>query len=368
MGHLARQLQQQTRQDYAEISGRPGLVLSESDGDDGGRGPRTLLECAWWDWEGYRWALSMIHSRFVSVATPTTAEDGGGEKDGEGEQGQGPRSSSLKAMAPFFDLLNHSGAEPPSLVRACVCVHVCLCVSYVIPTYLPTIRSPGSHQTQPTARTTPTRPLCVKQAHGFAPALNALAVQSTTALPANRELCLNYGPHSPLKLLMLYGFLPQTSDDDIDRYASVDLYISTDPATTPGYPQKAKALAALGLPPAGAHAHSVTAAAPHIPPALLATLRIQRAATDAEMAGLEGAARGLLSPANERATLGALKGALESMLAALPPAPTPAPLPVGEGEDWGEGGLLGMVNLYVASERRVLRRALGRVAELEEGI
>ncbi len=40
----------------------------------------------------------MIHSRFVSVAATTA---------------QGP----LKAMAPFFDLLNHSSHDPPALVR-----------------------------------------------------------------------------------------------------------------------------------------------------------------------------------------------------------------------------------------------------------
>lgn len=199
--------------------------------------------------------------------------------------------------------------------------------------------------------------LCPLQAHGFAPALDALVVQSTAPLPAHQELYLNYGPHSPLKLLMLYGFLPPaTNEDDGDRYAAVDVYVSIDP-TTPGYRQKAQALAALGLPLFGAH--SVTAAAPHIPPALLAALRIQRAATEEkeEMGTLEGAMQGPLSPANERATLGALKGALESMLDALPPPS------VKEGE-----GLLGMVDRYLASERRVLQKALGRVTELEKGI
>lgn len=209
------------------------------------------------------------------------------------------------------------------------------------------------HHSSPPAQ--PTR-VSTAQAHGFAPALDALVVQSTVTLPAHQELSLNYGPHSPLKLLMLYGFLPPATDDnedEDDRYAAVDIYISTDPAITPGHRQKAQALAALGLPLAGAH--SVTAAAPHIPPALLATLRVQRAATEEEMGRLEGAMQGPLSPANERATLGALKGALESMLGALPP-----PAVEKEGE-----GLLGMVDRYLASERRVLQKALGRVSDLE---
>jgi hypothetical protein len=44
LGHLARQLQRQARQDYAEVSRRSGLVLVDEEGDGEGRG-KTLLEC-----------------------------------------------------------------------------------------------------------------------------------------------------------------------------------------------------------------------------------------------------------------------------------------------------------------------------------
>jgi len=42
LGHLARQLQRQAREDYAEVSRRPGLVVD--DGGSRGQG-KTLLEC-----------------------------------------------------------------------------------------------------------------------------------------------------------------------------------------------------------------------------------------------------------------------------------------------------------------------------------
>ncbi len=218
------------------------------------------------------------------------------------------------------------------------------------------------------------------QAHGFAPALDALVVQSAAALPANREVFLFYGQLSPGKLLQLYGFLPPpdeaataSSDNSSHRYAAINVYTTTDPAG-PGQGEqeqaKAQALAALGLPLSGVH--SVTLAPDSsgsgsgsalLPPGLLATLRIQRAATPEEMGRLALARHGPLSPANERAALSALRGALQGMRAALPRhAPLPPPAQ-GEVEM-----LLRMVDRYLESERRVLEGALRAVGELEQGI
>ncbi len=136
--------QKQVVDDFAEVNAL-GLTV--------GAERTPLAACPWWTLETYRWALTQLHSRFVSITT----------RDG----------LSRKCMVPYLDLLNHSLESPPALVHG----------------FVP---APASAQ----------------EGEG------SLVVTASRRLRAGEEACLSYGPHGTLKLVQLYGFALKDNPHD----------------------------------------------------------------------------------------------------------------------------------------------------------
>lgn len=294
--------QEQVLCDYAELSALPMTV-----------GDMRLSGCEWWSVENYRWALSMIHSRFVSV-------------------GIQPMAPPRKAMAPFFDLFNHSCATSPALTHGFVA-------------------GGGRGDGDKVA------------GNADGEDKGSLIVVAGRLLVTGEEACLSYGPHGNLKMLQLYGFaLPDNPFDALDIWAMMN------PAA-PDFAIKDCALTRLGLYPP----FVLTKQDPVLSPALLAALRIQRAQGSVELACLENALQGPLSAANERETLKALEVALTTMREALPTAREEK-----EGEEEGEQEEqeeqergeeekeeARLVRLYLQSEHALLTRGLEKLAALQ---
>ncbi|GAB5033851.1 histone-lysine n-methyltransferase [Nannochloropsis oceanica] len=292
---LACRQQEQVISDFEELSASPLMV-----------GDTYLSSCEWWSSKNYRWALAQIHSRFVSVAT---------------EPGEPPR----KAMAPFFDLFNHSSATPSAISHSFVAGN----------------RAVGSKNVAASAD---------DENEG------SLVVVARRSLVEGEEACLNYGPLGNLRLLQLYGFvLPDNHFDALDIWARMD-------PTAPEFSVKDRALARLAL----RSPFALTRQPPVLSPSLLAAIRIQ-CAKGSEMACLENALKGPLSEANERETLAALEMALTIMREALPVAR--------EEKEWGEEELqerggeenveAQLVRTYLESERALLTQGLEAVAVLQ---
>jgi len=267
-------------------------------------GDTSLSGCKWWSVQNYRWALSMIHSRFVSVGT---------------KPGAPPR----KAMAPFIDLFNHSCVTPPALTHGFVAGG----------------RGDGDK--------------VAGNADGEDE--GSLIVVAGRSLVAGGEACLTYGPHGNLKVLQLYGFaLPDNPFDALDIWAMMD-------SAAPDYAAKERALTRLGLHPPFA----LTKNAPVLSPSLLAAIRIQRAQSS-ELARLEKALEGPLSAPNERETLDSLEMALTAMRQALPTARGKKGEEEEEqemGEEEEEEARL--VQLYLQSEHALLTLGLEALAALQ---
>lgn len=247
----------------------------------------------------------MIHSRFISIST---------------QPGAPPR----KAMAPFFDLFNHSCATPPALTHCFVAGG----------------RADGDNGASRTDEEVE----------------SSLVVVAARSLVEGEEACLDYGPHGNLKLLQLYGFV--MFDNPFD---SLDIWALMDPAA-PDFEVKDCAMTRLGLHPPFA----LTKQAPFLSPSLLACIRIQRA-QGTELACLNNALKGPLSAANEREMLTALKTALTAMREAIK---------TGEGKEGGEEEEqeergeeekeeARLVRLYLQSEYALLSRGLEAVAALQ---
>lgn len=238
---IVRQLQQQVLSDFTELSASPiqiaGTPLSKYD---------------WWSVENYEWALTQIHSRFISVPT-------------------GRGTELRKAMAPYFDLFNHSCQDPPMVTH-------------------------GFVKDRPDGQ----------NARGKCRASDetgALVILAQQALVAGDEIFLNYGPLGNLRLLQLYGFaLPD------NPYDSLDVWVTMEPEA-PHYAIKQEAMARLGLCPP----FLLTKKAPVVSPSLLAAVRIQRARDSADLKCLESALKGPLSSCNEKEALNALHMALTAM-------------------------------------------------------
>ena len=280
------QQKQQVISDFEELSALPLMV-----------GDTLLSEHEWWSIENYRWALTQIHSRFISISTQ-------------------PGAPSRKAMAPLFDLFNHSCATPPAL----------------------------NH--------------CFVAASADEEVESSLVVVAGRSLVEGEEACLNYGPHGNLKLLQLYGFVvPDNPFDSLDIWALMD-------RAAPDYEVKDRVMTRLGLHPPFA----LTKKTPFLSPSLLACIRIQRAQGN-ELACLENALEGPLSAANERETLRALEKALKAMQDALH-IKAEEDIEGGEGEEQEESGEEDkeerrLVRLYLQSEHALLSRGLEAVATLQ---
>jgi hypothetical protein len=292
---LACRQQEQVLSDFEELSALPLMV-----------GDTYLSGCEWWSAKNYRWALTQIHSRFVSVAT---------------EPGEPPR----KAMAPFFDLFNHSPATPSAISHG----------------FVAGSRTNGGKKMAASAD---------DENEG------SLVVVARRSLVRGEEACLNYGPHGTLKLLQLYGFvLPDNQFDALDIWARMD------PAA-PEFQVKDRALTRLGLRPPFA----LTRQAPVLSPSLLAAIRIQ-CAKGSELACLENALKRPLSAANERETLAALEMALTAMREALPVAREEKQGGKEEQRERGEEEKVEarLVRMYLESERALLTRGLEALAALQ---
>ena len=288
---LACQQQCQVISDFSELSALALMV-----------GDTRLSVCEWWSIKNYRWALSMIHSRFVSVGT---------------KPGAPPR----KAMAPFFDLFNHLCATPPALTHGFV--------------------AEGRGDGDKVA------------GNSDAEDEGSLIVAAGRSLVAGEEACLTYGPHGNLELLQLYGFvLP-----DDNPFDALDIWAMMDPAA----PAKERALTRLGLHPPFA----LSKEAPVLSPSLLAAIRIQRA-QGSELARLENALEGPLSAANERETLTALETALTDMRAALPREEKERGEEEEQEQEMGEDEEEArLVRLYLQSEHALLTLGLDALAALQ---
>ncbi|RHX97359.1 hypothetical protein DYB38_003449 [Aphanomyces astaci] len=109
--------------------------------------------------ENYKWALSVIWSRFVSIAIHATAADDDDDT-----------TAAVKSMVPVFDMFNH---DP-----------------------------------------------FAQMSHGFDPTTNSFVLRSHQHWPAGSQVYMNYGALPNHKLLTLYGFvLPSNPFDVVELWA-----------------------------------------------------------------------------------------------------------------------------------------------------
>eukprot|EP00617_Octactis_speculum_P017900 CAMPEP_0185755172 /NCGR_PEP_ID=MMETSP1174-20130828/13695_1 /TAXON_ID=35687 /ORGANISM="Dictyocha speculum, Strain CCMP1381" /LENGTH=413 /DNA_ID=CAMNT_0028433621 /DNA_START=1 /DNA_END=1242 /DNA_ORIENTATION=- len=258
----------------------------------------------WFTLDAYKWALYTIFSRCVSVRIA---------------DGTGRAPALYKALAPFFDLFNHSP------------------------------RSLSQHGLTPVTWT---------------PSGAALVVTTGQSWAKGEEVCLNYGLEPNGRLLLLYGFVvdpttdevgdafspsatpppPLQDEDDTSSpsatastplppppppplrvlYDEVDL-VAPLPPNAPDYEQKRQILEQWAL---GGHVtgtpFKLTPSEP-VPEGLLRSVRVHRAEGPeliAVEAGIEGTPLSQrqwpVSLANEAMVLAALKMAFSGMLAAYP--------------------------------------------------
>ncbi|CAM9617005.1 unnamed protein product [Discosporangium mesarthrocarpum] len=186
--------------------------------------------------EAYLWALSTVWSRFVTV------ERAGHQR---------------KAMAPVFDMFNHS----------------------------------------PKGQTV----------HGFQEANDCLHLVTLQAWEAGQEILISYGPMSNARLLLLHGFCLQDNPFDC-----VELW-ATMSSDAPGYAVKSKVLEERGV---HFSDRPFKLTVQGFGDTLLPTLRVQRAeGVEIDSRTLEKAFLGeVLSRQNEQEVLEVLKNTLLSML------------------------------------------------------
>ncbi|DAZ99740.1 TPA: hypothetical protein N0F65_003527 [Lagenidium giganteum] len=238
----------------------------------------------YFSFENYVWALSTVWSRFVSLnilgeddelendAAEPIAVDATGKKKKKKKKSRSKRHvspeeramTSLKAMVPVFDMLNHDPAA--------------------------------------------------QMQHYYDIEANAFVLVSNQHWQAGAQLFVNYGPLSNHKLLALYGFVLPNNPFD-----AIDVWVPMDEATTKLYDLKAHVLEINGID------HLTTPfelTIDHVNELLLIIVRLQEISTTSKTEFEEAAARALdgeiVHGTNENFTLLRLIYTFEQLLAHFP--------------------------------------------------
>ncbi|TYZ57014.1 hypothetical protein PybrP1_003280 [[Pythium] brassicae (nom. inval.)] len=258
---IAQQMQRKVADDYAALRARAIEPLVAALLRDGGGGcglSRAELDTGF-SLERYKWALSTVWSRFVSLRV---AADG---SVSDADEPSGSPSdffgmARVKAMVPVFDMLNH---DPEA-----------------------------------------------EMAHFLDLASQRFKLVSHQHWAAGSQMFINYGALSNHKLLALYGFVLEHNPFD-----ALDVWLPMDPATASRFADKAALLAANGLEHATA---PFELAADELNELLLIAVRIQEieCGSSEELRALAAKALDgeVLSVANEHATLTRLIYTLQKML------------------------------------------------------
>ncbi|RLN96927.1 hypothetical protein BBJ28_00003380 [Nothophytophthora sp. Chile5] len=264
---VAQQMEEKVATDYTRLRESVLLELFENITE----GINFDLFDEYFSFENYKWALSTIWSRFVSLrvdeAPPSDATDGPAAEESAVRTRKSDAvvaKQSFKAMVPVFDMLNH---DPEA-----------------------------------------------EMSHFYDMASQTFKLISHQHLNAGAQMFINYGPLSNHKLLSLYGFVILGNPFD-----AVEMWLPMDEASTKLFQEKAALLQANGLDHA---TNPFELVADEINDLLLMAARIQE--IDCETAEeLEPLAKKALdgevvSLENERLTLTRLIYTLEKMLEAFP--------------------------------------------------
>ncbi|GMF13696.1 unnamed protein product [Phytophthora lilii] len=190
---VAQQMEEKVAQDYARLKESVLLELFENVAD----GINVDLFDEFFSLENYKWALSTIWSRFVSLRLDEAPP---AEANGPAEENPAPTAKSdtpvakqsFKAMVPVFDMLNH---DPEA-----------------------------------------------EMSHFFDMASQRFKLVSHQHWNAGSQMFINYGPLSNHKLLSLYGFVIIGNPFD-----SVEMWLPMDEASTKFFYEKEQLLLTNGL-------------------------------------------------------------------------------------------------------------------------
>jgi histone-lysine N-methyltransferase SETD3 len=191
---IAQQMEEKVAQDHARLKESVLLELFENITD----GITVDLFDEYFSLENYKWALSTIWSRFVSLRLDEEAPPASGNKDGPAEESTASKSDlpvakqSFKAMVPVFDMLNH---DPEA-----------------------------------------------EMSHFFDMASQRFKLVSHQHWNAGAQMFINYGPLSNHKLLSLYGFVVLGNPFD-----AVEMWLPMDEASTKFFREKEQLLRTNGL-------------------------------------------------------------------------------------------------------------------------
>lgn len=265
---IAQQMEEKVAQDYARLKESVLLELFENVTE----GINFDLFDEFFSFENYKWALSTIWSRFVSLRldeAPSSLEG----QDGPTDENMAPTSKStsvsaakqsFKAMVPVFDMLNH---DPEA-----------------------------------------------EMSHFFDMASQRFKLVSHQHWNAGAQMFINYGPLSNHKLLSMYGFVIIGNPFD-----AVEMWLLMDEASTKFFQEKEQLLLASGLDHA---TNPFELVADESNDLLLMAARIQGidCETAEEFEALANTALGgeMVSLENEQEALTRLIYMLEKMLEAFP--------------------------------------------------
>ncbi|KAF1330913.1 Ribosomal n-lysine methyltransferase set10, partial [Globisporangium splendens] len=194
---IAKQMTEKVASDYARLQDDVLVPLFDAVAD---RASAAQLQ-KWFSLSEYKWALSTIWSRFVSLrVTPSNGSQSGNEseddevRDAVVTERNGPffGMQRIKAMVPVFDMLNH---DPEA-----------------------------------------------EMSHYLDIATQTFKLVSHQHWSAGAQMYINYGALSNHKLLALYGFVIPNNP-----YDALDLWVPMDEASCSYYHEKAALLSANGL-------------------------------------------------------------------------------------------------------------------------
>uniref|UniRef100_K3WI22 Rubisco LSMT substrate-binding domain-containing protein n=1 Tax=Globisporangium ultimum (strain ATCC 200006 / CBS 805.95 / DAOM BR144) TaxID=431595 RepID=K3WI22_GLOUD len=255
---IAKQMTEKVASDYARLQDDVLAPLFDAVAD---RASAEELQ-EWFSLSKYKWALSTIWSRFVSLrVTPPNGSQSGNESEDDEERG-GPffGMQRVKAMIPVFDMLNH---DPEA-----------------------------------------------EMSHYLDVATQKFKLVSHQHWSAGAQMYINYGALSNHKLLALYGFVIPNNP-----YDALDLWVSMDEASCSYYHEKTALLSANGLD------HATTPfelTADELNELLLITVRIEEIECDSveqlEVLAAKALDGEVLSFDNEHMTLTRLIYTLQKML------------------------------------------------------
>ncbi|KAG7392299.1 hypothetical protein PHYPSEUDO_001403 [Phytophthora pseudosyringae] len=189
---IAQQMEEKVAADYARLKDAVLLELFENVTE----GINVDLFDEFFSFENYKWALSTIWSRFVSLRLDEAPLDGLAEGNAaptsKGGTGAPVAKQSFKAMVPVFDMLNH---DPDA-----------------------------------------------EMSHFFDMESQRFKLVSHQHWNAGAQMFINYGPLSNHKLLSLYGFVIIGNPFD-----AVEMWLPMDEASTKFFQEKEQLLLTNGL-------------------------------------------------------------------------------------------------------------------------